>query len=53
MRPRIKSKGELVISTRSTTTTESTTFYQKMRRLRGYIAKLSANMGIEKVDDDK
>ena len=51
MRPRIKGKGERLATTRSTTTTESTTFYQKKRHLYDYLAKVMASMGIQKVEE--
>jgi hypothetical protein len=51
MKKRITIKGERVFTTRSTTTVESTIFYQKKRHLYHYLAKIMAGMGIQKVED--
>lgn len=51
MRNRIKLQGDRVASTRSTTTVESTTFYQKKRHLYKYINTKLELMGV-KVNDN-
>jgi hypothetical protein len=47
MRPRIKLLGIRVASTRSSTTTESTTFYKKVEHLDNIIHKKLVAMGIK------